>query len=372
MPPHCGRALFLAALLFSGAPAVAADPEELRATFLFLVNAERERLGLQPLVLEPRLVRAAQAHVDDMAARGYAGFSSPEGLTTEDWARQAGYKFQVITGKLAFTADSPEAIARGWKPESNRNSLFHPDVRDLGIGIGLVRGTPMYSFILAYSEESYLKRYIAELYERQTLALQNVEALREEVLRQVNDLRAAAGLKPLTGHPALDRAAQEHAEAVLEVIRSERPLLTAGPLLAKVKRHKYRPAGVLGERIVTDALTPEQALAALLDEKSTLFGRGFTQLGIGLAFERTSEGFRTIWVQCLARPTSRPTGADTRDDPRDGPAPEAIHDASRERGSGGGGSGPPGGPPGALSPAGELAKGQSVLRSCCWSSRLRR
>ncbi|HVG07351.1 MAG TPA: CAP domain-containing protein, partial [Thermoanaerobaculia bacterium] len=188
------RALLLAALLLASVPAAAADPEEMRQTFLQLINAEREHLGLQPLVLDPELARAAQAHADDMSTRGYAGFSSPEGRTTEDWARQAGYRFQMITGKLVFTADPPEAIARGWKPESNRNSLFHADVRDLGIGIGQVRGTPMYSFFLARSEESYLKRYVAELYERQTLALQDVEALRDEVLQRVNEARAGVQL----------------------------------------------------------------------------------------------------------------------------------------------------------------------------------
>ena len=112
--------VLLAVLLLAAGPAAAAEPEELRRGFLEWINVQREHLGLQPLVLDPDLVRAAQAHVDDMSARGYAGFSSPEGRTTEDWAREAGYKFQTITGKLAFTADPPEVIARGWKPESNR------------------------------------------------------------------------------------------------------------------------------------------------------------------------------------------------------------------------------------------------------------
>ena len=95
----------MAVLLFAAVPAAAADPEELRQTFLQLINVQREHQGLQPLVLDPDLVRAAQAHVDDMSAHGYAGFSSPEGLTTEYFARQAGYQFQTIAGKLAFTAD---------------------------------------------------------------------------------------------------------------------------------------------------------------------------------------------------------------------------------------------------------------------------
>jgi uncharacterized protein YkwD len=345
-PRRLATTLLLSAVLLSGAPASGADPEELRRTFLQLINAERERLGLQPLVLAPGLIRAAQAHAEDMSARGYAGFSSPEGRTTEDWAHQAGYKFQMITAKLAFTADPPEAIARGWKPDSSRQSLFHPDARDLGIGIGAVRGTPIYSFLLARSEESYLERYMAELYERQTLALQKVEPLREEILQRVNEIRLQVELHPLIRHPALDRAAQVHAEAVLRAIRAGRPLKTAGPLIAKVRRQKYQMAGLVGERIVTDALNPEQALAQLLDEggeseRSTLLGTGFTEMGIGLAFERTREGFSVVWVQCTARPLSPSTGADSRQEAQEGPGWETTRrNPGGEHGEGGG-DGPP-------------------------------
>lgn len=316
-------ALFLAALFLSWIPvegATPTDPEEVRRIFVELINAQRERLGLQPLVLEPALVRAAQAHADDMTARQYTGFSSPEGRQTEDWARDAGYAFQLVTAKLAFTPEPPETIAREWelKPNSNRNSLFHPEVLDLGIGIGEVRGTPIYSFVLARSEKSYLQRYVAELYERQEIELQNLEALRAELLRQVNEARSRAKLHLLERHSALDRAAQEHAEAVLRAVRSGSPLASAGPLALKVRQQKYRSAGIIGERIVTDALTPQQALAELLDERSgersKLYGHGFTQMGIGMAFERTSEGFRIVWVQCLARPTSMPTGAEAGKD----------------------------------------------------------
>jgi uncharacterized protein YkwD len=324
--PHTRAAVPLLATLLVALPwtagAVPADADGLRRTFFDLINAERERQGLQALALDPALVRAAQAHADDMTARQYVGFSSPAGRQIEDWTREAGYVFQLVTEKLATTPEPPEAIARDWArwPESNRKSLFHPDVRDVGVGIGEVRGTPVYTFVLARSEKSYLERYVAELYERQTLALQNVEALREELLRQVNEARAGAKLHPLTRHPALDRAAQEHAEALLSAIRSGSPLRTAGPLTARVKLQKYRIAGTpgtVGELIVTEALSPQQALAELLDEgrgqRSTLFGRGFTQMGIGVSFERTPEGFRVVWVQCLARPAAMPTTSDARE-----------------------------------------------------------
>lgn len=317
----------LAAALLLGAAFAFPASEELPGTFLKLINAQREREGLRPLVLDPALTRAAQAHADDMTARQTVSLSSSDGREVEDWTREAGYVFQLVTEKIAATPDPPEAMAADWArwPDSNRKSLLNPDVQDLGIGIGQVKGTPVYTFVLARSEKSYLERYVADLYERQDLALKNLEALREELLRRINEQRSGANRQPLTRHPALERAAQEHAEAILTAVRTGQPLKTAGPLAAKVRAQGYRSAGTLGtigERVVFDALTPDQALSMLLGEdqgrRSTLLGRGFTQMGIGVAFERTAEGFRVVWVQCLARPTSLPTTADAQVEPEEG------------------------------------------------------
>lgn len=263
-----------------------------------------------------------------MTARQTVGFTTADGRQVEDWTRAAGYVFQLVTEKLATTPDPPEAMAADWArwPDSNRKSLLNPDVRDLGVGVGQVKGTPVYTFVLARSEKSYLERYIAELYEKQTLALQNLEALRGDLLSRINEIRAGAKLQPLTRHPALERAAQEYAEGILAALRSgsSQPLRDAGSLAAKVKAQGYRSAGYLGtigERVVFDALSPDQALSALLGEdqgrRSTLLGRGFTQMGIGVAFERTAEGFRVVWVQCLARPAAMPTTANAQEEPNE-------------------------------------------------------
>jgi uncharacterized protein YkwD len=264
-----------------------------------------------------------------MTARQTVGFATADGRQVEDWTRGAGYVFQLVTEKIATTPDPPEAMAADWArwPDSNRQSLLHPDVRDLGIGIGEVKGTPVYSFVLARSEKSYLERYVAELYEKQTLALRSLDSLREDLLRRINEARSGAKVQPLIRHPALEKAAQEHAEAILAALRSgsSQPLKTAGTLAGKVRAQGYRSAGYLGtigERVVFDALTPDQAMSALLGEdqgrRSTLLGRGFTQMGIGVAFERTVEGFRVVWVQCLARPAAMPTTANAQEEPQEG------------------------------------------------------
>lgn len=314
------RRLSAAAVLSLALPAALpgepppADPQPVRELFLTLVNEQRDRQGLAPVALDSALSRAAQAHADDMTARQYLHFRSPEGREIEHWAREAGYAYQLVTEKLASTPDPPRAVAEGWSraAESNRNSVFHPDVRDLGVGIGQVRGMPVYTFVLARSEKSYLEGYIADLYRRQEMALRDVDLLREELLWRVNELRAAEGRHPLSRHAALDRAAQEHAEAVLAEVRAGGSAQKMTQLPRRVKALGYRAVGAVGERVVADALTTDQAVAALMGGGSQLLGKGFTQIGLGVAFERTGDGFRVIWVQCLARPWSTPTGGDAK------------------------------------------------------------
>lgn len=309
-------ALFLVLPATLPASSPPADPDQLRQTFLELVNEQRGLQGLAPVALDPALSRAAQAHADDMTARQYLHFKSPEGREIEHWTREAGYNYQLVAEKLASTPDAPRVIAEGWSRtvKSNRNSVFHPNVKDLGIGIGEVRGMPVYTFVLARSEKSYLEGYIADLYQKQEIALRDVNALREELLWRVNELRAAKELHPLSRHFALDKAAQEHAEAVLAAVRAGQSAQKMTQLPRRVKATGYRAVGAVGERVVADALTPDQAMAALMDGGgSQLLGKGFTQIGLGVAFERLPEGFRVIWVQCLARPWATPTEADTRD-----------------------------------------------------------
>ena len=75
-----------------------------------------------------------------------------------------------------------------------------------------------------------------------------------------------------------------------------------------MKAEGYAIRRGIGESVVQGALTPEETLSALLgraDRRSNVLGSWFTQLGLGLAFERRENGFFAVWVQCLSRPRSK-------------------------------------------------------------------
>jgi len=284
--------------------------DELRATFLELLNEQRQKQGLAPLRLAPELARAAQAQVDDMVARQYYALTSPEGRILEDWIKDAGYREQLVTEKIFQTDRPPQTLAASWSqsPDAHRQSLFNPEVEELGVGIGEYEGLSLYVFVLARSEASYLTRYTQQLFARQTARFEDLDGLRQEMLRLVNEARAARKLDPLTLDSALNRAAQGHAEEVFQALKQGRPVPGEGALVQRVKEAGYRIRRGVGESVVQGTLSPEETLAALLGRSGrgtpNILGTWYTQLGLGLSFERTASGFFVVWVQCLSRPAS--------------------------------------------------------------------
>lgn len=284
--------------------------DELRTTFLELLNQQRQKQGLAPLRLSASLGRAAQAQVDDMVTRHYYELTSPEGRTLEDWIKDAGYREQLVTEKIVRTDRTPPALAASWSqsPDAHRQSLFHPEVEELGVGIGEYQGLPLYTFVLARSEASYLSQYTQRLFARQSARFEDLDGLRQEMLRLVNEARAARKLDPLTLGPALNRAAQGHAEEIFQALKQGRPIPRQWELVQRVKAAGYSIRRGVGESVVQGALTPEETLAALLGSsgrsEKNIFVSWYTQLGLGLSFERTAGGFSVVWVQCLSRPAS--------------------------------------------------------------------
>ncbi|HEX5759938.1 MAG TPA: CAP domain-containing protein [Thermoanaerobaculia bacterium] len=266
-----------------------------RAALLAALNGERERLGLVPLRLVPELTTAAQAHVADMDAKGYVGFTSPDGKAIEAWVEEAGYRARLVTEKLATSGEPPPALAASWgrEPERHAQSLFHPEVRDLGIGLGARHGLTLYALVLARSQGE---------------ALSDPAGARRELFDTINESRVAQGLHALGVHPALDRAAQAHAEALLSGADRASRVARRERLVRRVIAAGYQGPDLaldsVAETIVRDTLSAGATRQALLDslqDRRSVLARGYTGLGIGLAVAPTKTGYRTVWVLCLAR-----------------------------------------------------------------------
>ena len=113
------------------------------------INRLRTRRGLHPVRQHPRLQRAASGHAADMVRRRYFSHQSPEGLSSYDRIRRAGYlrgaAYWTLAEDLAWETGpgpSPADTVRAWmRSPGHRRALLLASVRE--IGVALVHGTPM-------------------------------------------------------------------------------------------------------------------------------------------------------------------------------------------------------------------------------------
>lgn len=102
---------------------------------LIQINAERRNAGLEPVVMQPQLMQAAQAHADDMAQGDFGGHRGSDDSTTETRVRRAGYFSQPIAENVAIGSDDAEAIVQKWRGNAFYSlNLLAPNQQAVGIG----------------------------------------------------------------------------------------------------------------------------------------------------------------------------------------------------------------------------------------------
>ncbi|MFD1657169.1 CAP domain-containing protein [Streptomyces caeni] len=100
-----------------------------------LTNAERAAAGLPPLAADPVLTAAAQAHCDDMVARGFYAHTSPDGREPWDRAAAAGSRHRTVGENIACGQRTPAEVVRGWMDSpGHRANILKPAFTHLGVG----------------------------------------------------------------------------------------------------------------------------------------------------------------------------------------------------------------------------------------------
>jgi uncharacterized protein YkwD len=91
------------------APSVAATSLERRA--FDLVNAERVRQGLPPLVWDGALCRVARLHSENMGSRNFFDHEAPDGTTLLDRARAGNISWRSLGENIAFSQGVSDPVA---------------------------------------------------------------------------------------------------------------------------------------------------------------------------------------------------------------------------------------------------------------------
>jgi uncharacterized protein YkwD len=114
------------------------DVPAVRDAMLAIVNAARTVEGRPPLVLDPRLNAAAQAHAEDMLRRTFYAHENPEGLLPRRRVEAAGVSADVIGENLAAGQTSVENVMEAWMHSSDhRRNILEPRYTHLGVGLAV-------------------------------------------------------------------------------------------------------------------------------------------------------------------------------------------------------------------------------------------
>lgn len=115
------------------------------AVLVDLANEDREANALGALQVNPKLVAAAQAKANDMAAKGYFAHKTPEGLDSWHWFRESGYDYAYAGENLAVNFSESADVQKAWMASpTHRENVLNDRYSEIGIATaaGTYNGKP--------------------------------------------------------------------------------------------------------------------------------------------------------------------------------------------------------------------------------------
>lgn len=286
----------------NGTPAVSANLNDgldsIRTQILGAINSERAAKGVPAVVLVYELSRATQDQANDMQAKQYVNFTSPDGRTIKEFAEGAGYQAYTLAENLVQTSMTPSGVVGIWKNQGgvSYENAIHPDHEHVGIGVATVDGVKVYAVVFAVS--------FATHFEEATAGLANLDTVRALMLNRVNDERIAAGLPALTMHPLLNISAQGHANDMFNRAYYAHESPEGTTVFTRVTITGYE-AQLAAENIAKNQLSVTEVMDSWMDSpghRANILDTAVTDVGFGLAYGKNAEGYTTLWVQNFAQP----------------------------------------------------------------------
>ena len=226
---------------------------------LVLLQADRARAGLPPLVLDARLSSVARGHSEDMRDHGFFGHLSPSTGSAMDRLQRAGIEALRVRENLG-RAYSPEELDRGLMGSpSHRANILSADVERVGLGIAVAEGGSTHDL------------YLTQLFAHLPVAFDAAHGA-SDLRARIDRLRADVHLGPFGRDPALDAVALQVARGLADgTLSPDRPsksdpVSQALPSLGE--RYKWlRKVSGLAQEVAQFGSTP-----ALVDREATHAG----------------------------------------------------------------------------------------------------
>ncbi len=132
--------LVLAKVVTAGFASILPLPAELstitNARIVQLTNVERVETGLNELIVNDQLTRAAENKARDMLSEDYFAHISPSGVTPWFWMGREGYKYEVAGENLAIDFVETENVVSAWMASpTHKANIVHPSYTEIGVAV---------------------------------------------------------------------------------------------------------------------------------------------------------------------------------------------------------------------------------------------
>ena len=114
-------------------PGMELTPEE--RALLELMNAERARLGLDSLELDPKLVDLARKKSKDLADHDVFSHDSPTYGSPRDMLKASNVKFVFMGENLAGGSSAGETLSMWMASQGHRDNILNPAFTHAGVGV---------------------------------------------------------------------------------------------------------------------------------------------------------------------------------------------------------------------------------------------
>ena len=129
----------------AGGQAESIEEDDWAEEVLRLVNIERTKEGLNPLVLDADLCAVAQLHSDDMIKREYFSHIDPDGKTPFDRMDDYGIFYRAAGENIAWGQRSPKEVVGDWMSSpGHRANILNPSYNKMGIAHATAEGRAIY------------------------------------------------------------------------------------------------------------------------------------------------------------------------------------------------------------------------------------
>jgi uncharacterized protein YkwD len=260
------------------------------------LNRRRAAHGARPLDFSAPLCAAALRQVRELVERDDLISRMGDLDRLQRHLAALGYQpYRLLTASLQLRAGA----AATW----NALAAEHPaiaeeaesgDLFDIGVGVADDGGASIATILLALPRAEKVARQLAPFADR--------DRLRREVLDATNRAREAKGLPALEIDPALEAAAQAHADAMLARRFYGHIDPDLGDLRERMNRFGYR-ASALGENLARGIFATDEVVDRWLaspGHRRNLLQPLYRSIGIGISYDPKGDDQSVHWVQLFS------------------------------------------------------------------------